>query len=108
MKTFTRRQMLATTASTLVLAPTTRLQPASAPTELWKMSALELARAIAARQISSREAVEAHYRRIEAVNGEVNAVTVLLREEALAAADEADRAVRRGDELPRCTGFPPR
>jgi len=37
-------------------------------TELWRMSATELAEAIRSRHVSSREVIEAHLRRIEAVN----------------------------------------
>jgi amidase len=55
-------------------------------TELWQLSAGELAAAIRAGQASSQEAVEAHLRRITAVNPAVNAVPVVLAEEALAAA----------------------
>jgi amidase len=42
--------------------------------------------------VSSREVVEAHLARIDEVNGYVNAVTVVLRGSALAAADAADAA----------------
>ena len=41
---------------------------AAAPTELWRMSATELAAVIQRRQASVREVVEAHLRRIDAVN----------------------------------------
>ncbi len=60
--------------------------------ELWRRSAGELAAMIRDRTVSSREVVEAHLDRIEAVNEAVNAVTVVLADEARAAADEADRA----------------
>jgi amidase len=49
--------------------------------------ALRLARDIAAGNLSAREAVQACLDRIEARNGELNAVTVVLAEEGLAAAD---------------------
>ena len=45
----------------------------AAATELWRMSATELAQAIRARQASSAEVVQAHLRRIEAVNPAINA-----------------------------------
>lgn len=61
-------------------------------TELWRMSATELAEAIRCRHLSSQEVIEAHLRRIEAVNLSVNAVTVVLAEQALEAAKGADRA----------------
>jgi amidase len=79
---------------------------AAETTELWRMSALELATAISSRQVSSREVVEAHLRRIEAVNGSVNAVVTVLAEQALDAAQQADRAIGSDVELPRLHGVP--
>lgn len=52
--------------------------------ELWRQSATDLANMIKAKQVSSREVIESHLQRIEAVNGSVNAVTVVLAESALA------------------------
>lgn len=76
------------------------------PTDLWRMSALELAEAIRSRQASSREVIEAHLRRIEDVNPSVNAVTVVLAERALEEASTADGAAVGGDELPPFHGVP--
>src|SRR5947209_17041915 len=75
-------------------------------TDLWRMSALELAATIRARHMSSQEVIEAHLRRIEAVNPSVNAVTVTLGEQALQAAKAADRAVAAGSDLPPFHGVP--
>jgi amidase len=75
-------------------------------TDLWRMSATALAEAIRSRQASSQEVVEAHLRRIEAVNPAVNAVTVVLGEQALEAAKAADRVVAGGGDLPRLHGVP--
>jgi len=75
-------------------------------TDLWRMSAGDLAAAIRSRQASSREVIEAHLRRIEAVNPRVNALTVVLGEEALEAAKAADRAVAGGGDLPPFHGVP--
>ena len=63
---------------------------------LWQRSAGELASLIRSREVSSREVVQAHLDRIEDVNAVVNAVTVTLSEDALAAADEADRGPGTG------------
>jgi amidase len=70
------------------------------------MSATELAEAIRSRQMSSQEVIEAHLRRIEAVNPSLNAVTVVLAEQAVEAAKAADRAVVGGGDLPPFHGVP--
>ena len=75
-------------------------------TDLWRMSATDLAAAIRSGQASSREVLEAHLRRIEAVNPSVNAVTAVLGEQALAAAKAADHAVAGGGELRPLHGVP--
>ena len=77
-----------------------------ATTDLWRMSATELAHAIRSRQTSSQEVIESHLRRIEAVNPSINAVTVVLGEQAIEAAKAADRAVAGGGELPPLHGVP--
>lgn len=74
--------------------------------ELWRMSATELAEAIRSNHVSSREVVEAHLRRIEEVNPSINAVTVVPAEQALDAANAADRITTQGGELPRFHGVP--
>jgi amidase len=62
------------------------------PSELTCSTAGALARAIAAREVSAREVVEAHLRRIEAVNPAINAVVQVDGERALERADAADAA----------------
>ena len=74
--------------------------------ELWRWTGAELARGIRTRRISSREAVEACLARVRAVNPVLNAVVDVLDDEALRAADEADRAVARGDALGPLHGVP--
>jgi amidase len=79
-----------------------------ATTDLWRMSATDLAEAIRSRRASSLEVIEAHLRRIEVVNPSINAVTVILGEQALEAARAADRAVAsRGDLSSGCRRKPP-
>jgi amidase len=75
-------------------------------TELWQLGALELAEKIRTREVSSREVLDAHLARVEAVNGALNAVVRLLTDEATAAADAADAAVAAGDPSVRCTACP--
>lgn len=74
--------------------------------ELWRWSATDLARAIRARRVSSREAVQACLARTAAVNPTLNAIVQVLADEALAAADAADRAVAEGGPLGPLHGVP--
>ena len=74
--------------------------------ELWRLSAGELAKRIATKQVSSAEVIEAHLARIEAVNPKVNAVVRVLAAEARAAAGEADRLVAAGGPLGPLHGVP--
>ncbi len=73
---------------------------------LWQKSATELAELIRTKQASSREVIDAHLDRIDAVNGDLNAVVVVLADEARAEADKADAAVTAGDDLGALHGVP--
>ncbi|WP_221936951.1 amidase [Mycolicibacterium sp. 018/SC-01/001] len=70
------------------------------------LDATALAKLIARKQVSSRELIEWHLTRIEAVNPAINAVVTLLGDAALAAADQADRAVSAGADLGPLHGVP--
>ena len=59
-------------------------------TALIGSTATELARLVRERSVSATEVVEAHLRRIEAVDGKLNAVVALDAERALAAAGASD------------------
>ena len=74
--------------------------------DLWRKGALELAGLIASKEVSSREVVQAHLDRIDAVNPRLNAVARRLDESALVAADAADRAVASGAALGALHGVP--
>ena len=74
--------------------------------ELWRKGAVELAKLISDREVSSREVVQAHLDRVEAVNPHLNAIVRLLPDEALAAADAADRAVADGSARGPLHGVP--
>ena len=74
--------------------------------ELWRQSAVELATMIRNRDVSSREVVQAHLDRVEAVNPHVNAIVRLLPDQALAAADAADNMVADGSPLGPLHGVP--
>jgi amidase len=74
--------------------------------ELWRKGAADLAAGIRKREFSSREVVEAHIDRIGAVNGSVNAITVVLAEQALEGAAAADAALARGEAAGPLHGLP--
>ena len=59
--------------------------------DLWRRSATTLAGLIRTKQTSCQEVMESHLGRIEAVNGRLNAITVVLADSAMVAAAEADR-----------------
>ena len=73
---------------------------------LWQWSATNLAKAVREKKISSREVIQAHLDRIEAVNHKVNAVTVVLEEDSLRMASEADKKIAAGEELGPLHGVP--
>lgn len=75
--------------------------------DLLSSSATRLAAMIRAREVTSREVVEAHVARIEAVNPRINAMVRARFAEARAEADRADERVRSGaDDLPPLHGVP--
>ena len=70
------------------------------------MSAVELTEGIRKRTLSSREALESHYRRIDDVNASINAVVTQDRKAAYAAAANADRLSVAGGPLGPLHGLP--
>lgn len=68
--------------------------------------AVELASLIRTRAVSSLEVVDAHLRRVEAVNPALNAIVTLLPESARTAARTVDAAVARGVLLGTHEGVP--
>ena len=58
--------------------------------ELWRRSAADLAALIASGEVSSREVVDAHLERIEAVNPHLNALAVVLAMVAAGCGNKAD------------------
>jgi amidase len=74
--------------------------------ELWKKGAAELAALIQARKVSCREVVDAHLLRIAEANPNLNAVTVILGDSALQAANAADRALKAGEPVGELCGVP--
>ena len=88
----------ATTASAvLTSAPAIAGEASTVPTY---RTATDLIDALAARQISARELLDAAIARIEALDEKINAVVVRDFDRARAAADAADVALGRGERLP--------
>src|SRR6202158_459580 len=74
--------------------------------EIWQLSAAEMARRIARRELSSAEVVDAHLARIDAVNPALKAIVRVLADEARAAAAVAERAVKAGETVGPLHGVP--
>jgi amidase len=75
-------------------------------TELWQLSATELAARIARRDTTARAATESVLARIAVANPQVNALASVTPDKALQAADAADAAQARGDVLGALHGVP--
>jgi len=73
---------------------------------LTDLSATELAEGIQKGAFSSAEVVEAHIRRIEAINSNINAVVIPLFDQARREAKIADEALRRGEPIGPLHGVP--
>ncbi|GII53969.1 amidase [Planotetraspora thailandica] len=65
-------------------------------TELVELTATEMSALLRARQVSAVELTEACLRRIEEVNGQVNAIVTLVADQALDQARQADADLARG------------
>lgn len=74
--------------------------------QLMDLSATALTEAIRRRDISAREALEAHFARIDAVNPKINAVVTQDREGAQRLAAAADELTASGADLPPLHGLP--
>ena len=74
--------------------------------ELAFMSAVELAQAIRQKKVSSLEATQNFFQRIDRLDPQLNSYLTLCRDQALADARIADEAVQRGSELGPLHGVP--
>ena len=74
--------------------------------EIWRWEAVQIARAVAMREISAREAVGSCVERMHKVNPALNAVTMDLSEQALAEASAVDAAIARGESPGPMAGVP--
>ena len=80
--------------------------PTAGAEPLHYLDATRLAALIRTKQVSSREVVQAHLDRVGAVNPKINAVVTLMADDALEAADAADKAVASGAALGPLHGVP--
>ena len=69
-------------------------------------SATRLVQAIADKEVSSAEVIDAHLERIEVVNPKLNAVVQLAEERARSEAQEADAALAKGESKGALHGLP--
>ncbi|MEQ9638786.1 MAG: amidase [Alphaproteobacteria bacterium] len=74
--------------------------------ELWRLGAGETAAAVRDGEASAVDVTEAHLDRLQQVNPAINAVTVTLADEALAAAKAVDKARAAGEPLGPLAGVP--
>lgn len=84
----------------------TSISSAGTATEPWQMEAVEMAALVRTGNLSAREATQSCLDRLDKVNPKVNAITLALHDEALKAADAADKARARGDDLGPLHGVP--
>ena len=75
-------------------------------TELAFASATELARRIKAREVGCVEMLKMYFDRVDRFNADLNAIIVQMRDAALDDAEQADRALVRGDDLGLLHGVP--
>ena len=75
-------------------------------TDLTFAAAVDIAAAIKSKRISSREITQHYIERIQNLDESVNAMCVRVFEQALAAADSADAALARGEDLGPLHGVP--
>src|SRR5260370_14800951 len=97
-----RRSFMAGMAATATAAALLRVaaiarEAGATSEELAYRTADDLVKAIAGRQVSSRELVDSAISRIETLDPKINAVVVRDFERALAAADAADAALAKGE-----------
>ncbi len=75
-------------------------------TQLWQLSATELAKLVRQREVSAREVADAVLDRLDAVNPAINAVIEHRPDDVRRQADEVDRAIARGDDPGPLAGVP--
>lgn len=74
--------------------------------DIWRMSATEIAEAVRSKQLSAVEVTMAHLARIEDVNKAINAVVQEFPDEALASAKAVDARIANGNDAGVLCGVP--
>ena len=75
-------------------------------TDLWRLSAAELAALVKSKKVSAHEAASANLARLDAVNPKINAVIDHRPEEVLKQAAEVDARIARGEDVGPLAGVP--
>lgn len=74
--------------------------------QIWRLSASELAARVRAKEVSAREAAQTALERLAAVNPSINAVVDYRPEDTLAQAELIDAAIARGEQPGMLAGVP--
>jgi aspartyl-tRNA(Asn)/glutamyl-tRNA(Gln) amidotransferase subunit A len=74
--------------------------------DLHRLTIHELHNLLVKKEVTSREAAEALYRRIKTVDGKISAYLLLTEEEAYRQADQVDRNIAKGEEIGDLAGVP--
>ena len=74
--------------------------------DLWRLSAVELASLVRKREVSAVQAAQSALQRLDAVNPAINAVVDHRPEDVLAQAAEVDAALARGEDPGLLAGVP--
>ena len=74
--------------------------------DLWRMSATEIAAKVQARELSATEVTKSHLLRIDAVNPVLNAIVQHMPDEALSAAADIDAKIAAGEDAGCMAGVP--
>jgi aspartyl-tRNA(Asn)/glutamyl-tRNA(Gln) amidotransferase subunit A len=74
--------------------------------ELYQLTIHELHDLLVKKEITSREATEALYQRIQEMEGKIRAYLMLTEEEAFLQANRADRKIAKGEEIGDLAGVP--
>ncbi len=74
--------------------------------DLTKLSAFEMKMKLHEKEISSRELIESHFKKIDEIEKDINAFITLNKEDALNVADAVDRKIKNCEKLGLLAGIP--